>query len=46
MIGEHQIGDRATIGAGAVVVTDVAAGTVVVGNPAKPIRSDGVSPTD
>lgn len=46
VIGEHQIGDGATIGAGAVVVTDVAAGTVVVGNPAKPIRSDGVSPTD
>ena len=46
VIGERQIGDGATIGAGAVVVADVAAGTVVVGNPAKPIRSDGVSPTD
>lgn len=38
VIGEHHIGDGATIGAGAVVVDDVEAGSVVVGNPARPVR--------
>lgn len=33
------IGDHAVIGAGAVVTKDVAARTVVAGNPAKPIRT-------
>lgn len=33
------IGDNAIIGAGAVVTKDVKANTIVVGNPAKPIRS-------
>ena len=46
VIGERHIGDGATVGAGAVVVTDVAAGTVVVGNPAKPIGFAGASPLD
>jgi putative colanic acid biosynthesis acetyltransferase WcaB len=46
VIGERHIGDRAILGAGAVVVSDVAAGAVVVGNPAKPIRIDGVSTRD
>jgi len=32
-----QIGDRAIVGAGAVVTKDVAPETIVVGNPAKPI---------
>jgi acetyltransferase-like isoleucine patch superfamily enzyme len=33
------IGERAIVGAGAVVTKDVAPGTVVAGNPAKPIRT-------
>jgi acetyltransferase-like isoleucine patch superfamily enzyme len=32
------IGDDAFVGAGAVVVADVPARTIVVGNPAKPLR--------
>ena len=38
VLGEITIGDGATIGAGAVVVKDVPAGAVVVGNPAHEIR--------
>jgi sugar O-acyltransferase (sialic acid O-acetyltransferase NeuD family) len=34
------IGDRATVGMGAVVLKDVMAGVVVVGVPARPVRTD------
>ena len=34
------VGANATVGAGAVVVRDVAPNTVVVGNPAKTLRTD------
>lgn len=39
ILGGITIGDRAVIGAGSVVLKDVAAGAVVAGNPAKVIRS-------
>lgn len=38
ILGEVKIGDGAVIGAGSVVVKDVEAGAVVVGNPARVIR--------
>lgn len=38
IIGGIKIGDGATIGAGSVVVHDVAPGSVVAGNPAKELR--------
>jgi putative colanic acid biosynthesis acetyltransferase WcaB len=38
ILGPIQIGDRAVIGAGAVVVKDVPPGAVVAGNPARVIR--------
>ena len=38
IIGPVTIGDRASIGAGSVVVDDVASGTVVAGNPARYVR--------
>jgi serine acetyltransferase len=38
IIGPTRIGNRAVIGAGAVVVKDVPAGAVVAGNPARIIR--------
>ncbi|AKG21000.1 serine acetyltransferase [Calothrix sp. 336/3] len=38
MIGDITIGDRAVIGAGSVVVKDVAANTIVAGNPAKVLK--------
>lgn len=38
IIGPIEVGDYATIGAGSVVVKDIPAGAVVVGNPAKVIR--------
>ncbi len=34
---QRSVGDYATVGLGAVVVKDVEKGTVVVGNPAKPM---------
>lgn len=39
IIGAVHIGNGATVGAGAVVVKDVSANTVVAGNPAKPINA-------
>ncbi len=39
IIGAIQIGNNAVIGAGSVVVKDVPAGAIVVGNPAKIIRT-------
>jgi serine O-acetyltransferase len=42
VLGGFRVGNRARIGANAVVVSEVAAGTTVVGIPAKPIqRPDG-----
>ena len=38
IIGGVTIGDSARVGANAVVVHDVAAGSTVVGIPAKPVR--------
>ena len=38
IVGGITIGDNATIGAGSIVVKDVEANSVVVGNPAKPIK--------
>ena len=40
VLGGVSIGDGAVVGAGSVVLHDVSAGTVVAGNPAKPIRSN------
>lgn len=44
VIGDVSIGDHAVIGAGAVVIKDVPPGCVVVGNPARVVRSN-VGPT-
>lgn len=41
ILGGITIGDGATIGAGAVVVKDVPAGAVVVGNPARIVEKQG-----
>lgn len=41
IIGRIKIGDGAVIGAGSVVVKDVPAGAVVVGNPARQVDSSG-----
>jgi serine O-acetyltransferase len=43
VIGEVTIGDFAVIGAGAVVVKDVPPGAVVVGNPARILRTNSQS---
>jgi putative colanic acid biosynthesis acetyltransferase WcaB len=42
LIGRIRIGDDAKIGAGSVVVADVAAGDVVAGNPARSLGRAGV----
>lgn len=42
VLGPVHIGDRAVIGAGAVVLQDVPAGAVAVGNPARIVQSGGV----
>ena len=41
IIGRIRVGDGAVIGAGSVVVKDVPAGAVVVGNPARQVESSG-----
>ncbi len=46
ILGDVKIGDRAVIGAGSVVIRDVPAGGVVVGNPARLIRVEPEVPTD
>ncbi|MET3600466.1 sugar O-acetyltransferase [Martelella mangrovi] len=38
ILGGVSIGDAAIVGAGAVVTRDVAAGSIVAGNPARPLR--------
>ncbi|MEK1870050.1 MAG: DapH/DapD/GlmU-related protein, partial [Ensifer adhaerens] len=38
ILGGVTIGDGAIVGAGSVVTKDVAAGAVVAGNPARPLR--------
>ncbi|MFY9488739.1 MAG: hypothetical protein WAP35_08605 [Solirubrobacterales bacterium] len=43
LVGPISIGDDAVIGAGAVVVSDVPAGAVVAGSPAKPISYKGAA---
>lgn len=41
LIGAITVGENAKVGAGAVVVEDVAPGRTVVGNPAQPVDADG-----
>ncbi len=40
VLGAVVVGDRATVGANSVVTSDVAAGTTVVGAPARPVTRD------
>ena len=46
VIGPVTVGAGAQIGANAVVVTDVAPHTTVVGSPARPIAGDPTGPRD
>ena len=41
ILGGVRIGERALVGAGAVVTHDIAPGETVVGNPARPLRPSG-----
>jgi len=43
IMGPITVGEKASVGAGAVVVDDVAPETTVVGNPAKPVGAAGVA---
>ncbi len=46
VLGGVRIGRNATVGAGAVVTQDVAPGTTVAGNPARPTRLSHYSPSN
>jgi serine O-acetyltransferase len=45
LLGPIEVGDRAKIGAGTVVIHDVPASATVVGNPGHPVRVDGERPS-
>ena len=45
LLGPIDVGDRAKIGAGSVVIHDVPASATVVGNPGHPVRVDGERPS-
>ena len=45
LLGPINVGDRAKIGAGTVVIHDVPASATVVGNPGHPVRVDGERPS-
>lgn len=42
LLGDITVGEHATVGAGAVVVDDVPAGSTVAGNPAEPVETETV----
>jgi len=46
VIGDINIGDNSSIGAGSVVVKDVPDNAVVVGNPAKVVKVNGIKVTN
>src|SRR5579859_4142137 len=45
VLGPFKVGDGARVGAGSVVVREVAAGTTVVGSPARPVGARAAAPT-